>query len=418
MGVPANDIIKDIMFMKKACDKCFVSLKKSIKKHGPYFKFEGQDEWVKYATQDLVKNFCTVCPRIMNKPGRDVCKIQIAKLIQNAQHYDFGDFTSFIDNFIPKKIRHKCEGVPCGEVEVDAIQKAFCGESLVYAKLPSDVVAIYLSDEPTRSQFDDDLGETSTILLVFHTYIHRTEIKGVRDGYIYKILPYDEKRFDQQILIKHGGFKKSIVVTKIKKHDFIGGTPKFSEVNLSLLLYDIENQDRTKQDNIPMLSNFFFGNVDLCFQNLNFIKDLVINDQCLQAKIQPPKENITESCRQMAYTTGYLAFLAIRLLNAKNIGTKTHKPTRSQRKKHPGSKIFEYKTLTIVRPGQKEKSNGDQGAPQVVGLTPLHFCQGHFKTFTEEKPLFGKVVGEFWWSPQMRGNAKNGIIEKEYKVVC
>ncbi len=47
---------------------------------------------------------------------------------------------------------------------------------------------------------------------------------------------------------------------------------------------------------------------------------------------------------------------------------------------------------------------------------PLHSIMRHEKTYTKERPLFGKHVGTFLWQPQMRGDAKNGIIEKDYKV--
>ena len=42
--------------------------------------------------------------------------------------------------------------------------------------------------------------------------------------------------------------------------------------------------------------------------------------------------------------------------------------------------------------------------------------RGHFKTFTEDAPLFGKVVGTFWWGWQVRGTAKNGVIVSDYKI--
>ena len=46
----------------------------------------------------------------------------------------------------------------------------------------------------------------------------------------------------------------------------------------------------------------------------------------------------------------------------------------------------------------------------------LHICRGHFVTYTPKHPLFGKYVGTFWKPDHVRGNAKNGIVLKDYKV--
>ena len=39
--------------------------------------------------------------------------------------------------------------------------------------------------------------------------------------------------------------------------------------------------------------------------------------------------------------------------------------------------------------------------------------RGHFKTFTEEKPLFGKHVGTWWWSPIFQTRKRDYVVEKE-----
>jgi hypothetical protein len=40
----------------------------------------------------------------------------------------------------------------------------------------------------------------------------------------------------------------------------------------------------------------------------------------------------------------------------------------------------------------------------------------HFKTYTEETPLFGKRVGTYWWDAQVRGKAEESVVEKDYRV--
>ena len=39
---------------------------------------------------------------------------------------------------------------------------------------------------------------------------------------------------------------------------------------------------------------------------------------------------------------------------------------------------------------------------------PYHQVRGHFKHFTEERPLFGRLVGVWWWDPYYRGNEIDG----------
>lgn len=45
-----------------------------------------------------------------------------------------------------------------------------------------------------------------------------------------------------------------------------------------------------------------------------------------------------------------------------------------------------------------------------------HICRGHFKTYTEEKPLFGSITGTYWWANQVRGSKERGEVKKRYQV--
>lgn len=77
-----------------------------------------------------------------------------------------------------------------------------------------------------------------------------------------------------------------------------------------------------------------------------------------------------------------------------------------------GHPLVRYKILNIT-PMQKKRSPAHK--PMNNHGQALHICRGHFKRF-EEKPLFGKYSGLFWWEYQIRGNRKHGIILKDYKV--
>ena len=108
------------------------------------------------------------------------------------------------------------------------------------------------------------------------------------------------------------------------------------------------------------------------------------------------------------------------ILNCQNIITKeVTPPEKLNRKRIRNGRLplYSYKILEVVKGKPKTKNAGsvpwDYKSPETVRF---HLCRGHFKTFTEERPLFGKYSGTFWWNPQSRGDRSKGVVEKEYKV--
>ncbi len=105
----------------------------------------------------------------------------------------------------------------------------------------------------------------------------------------------------------------------------------------------------------------------------------------------------------------------LKLISCKNIATATHEPdaklnkSRVKKGKQP---VFTYKTL-VIKPTSKR-----QQAIEAQGLweNRIHLCRGHFKEYSEEKPLFGKYTGRYWWQPSVRGRNKNGVVVKDYEV--
>lgn len=104
-------------------------------------------------------------------------------------------------------------------------------------------------------------------------------------------------------------------------------------------------------------------------------------------------------------------------LNCKNISTEKKYPPKSLNKKRikQGKQpLFTYHTL-VVNPMSEKKRN--DGTHEPTGIKQrLHFCRGHFKEYTAEAPLFGKLTGLYWWQPMVRGNKELGIIHKDYEV--
>lgn len=110
--------------------------------------------------------------------------------------------------------------------------------------------------------------------------------------------------------------------------------------------------------------------------------------------------------------------VAVTLLTCKNVQEVSIPPSAKLNKKRVRNKkipMYTYKVLKVVTP-KKVRDNVKSGADMFIGAMPLHLRIGHFKVYTKERPLFGKCSGRFWWPDRVRGDVKNGVIEKEYKV--
>ena len=105
------------------------------------------------------------------------------------------------------------------------------------------------------------------------------------------------------------------------------------------------------------------------------------------------------------------------LLSCKNITALPVDPPEKLNKKrikNGKTPLYRYHVLTVdVNKGRKL---ADKSPIQNVGIMPVHLCRGHFKEYSEEKPLFGKITGRFWWQPFARGNVKKGIVDKDYSI--
>lgn len=106
--------------------------------------------------------------------------------------------------------------------------------------------------------------------------------------------------------------------------------------------------------------------------------------------------------------------VALMLLNCQNIGTENVEPPLNLNKKRGKKRkapLFSYKTL-IVKPTGKDY----QSVPKGLWNNRIHFCRGHFKTYTKDAPLFGRFTGRYWWQPHTRGRNTKGVVHKDYKI--
>lgn len=114
---------------------------------------------------------------------------------------------------------------------------------------------------------------------------------------------------------------------------------------------------------------------------------------------------------------GFVALKIIALMNCKNIEIIDNEPETEFAKEYRiymGKNPTKFKTLKLKLMGKRSKS----GLPkEYQGLMPLHLRRGNFATYTEDAPLFGKFTGTFWRPATAVGEAKNGTVIKDYKVI-
>jgi hypothetical protein len=115
------------------------------------------------------------------------------------------------------------------------------------------------------------------------------------------------------------------------------------------------------------------------------------------------------------------ALMTLGFMNCKNVTVEPMHTPESFAKLNRIREINRRKPLVrwstvVVEPLKQilRESRGKTGAQRIEAA--LHIARGHFKTFTEERPLFGRAVGTYFWHQQVRGNAERGSVNKTYDV--
>lgn len=89
--------------------------------------------------------------------------------------------------------------------------------------------------------------------------------------------------------------------------------------------------------------------------------------------------------------------MAHALLACKNVTVEDHQPSPKLSKRHQrdkGRPLVTFKTLRVTPMGARRADEGGRGDEIDRAL---HIVRGHFKTFTTERPLFGRLTGTYWW---------------------
>lgn len=111
------------------------------------------------------------------------------------------------------------------------------------------------------------------------------------------------------------------------------------------------------------------------------------------------------------------ALLAICFAHCKNVDLEPQEPPEKLSRKHErkhGKALSRYHVLQIDPARKLLESEGDI---QRSGIKKaLHLTRGHFRTYTPDKPLFGKYTGTVWVPQHMRGSKHHGEVKKDYAV--
>jgi hypothetical protein len=184
----------------------------------------------------------------------------------------------------------------------------------------------------------------------------------------------------------------------------------------SSLLFSIGKKFKDYDQSV--ISQLTIRGIDLNSDCIEILLDLDLNkypgmdENFLTSKILPA---INETSMAMAVDVSKTLFTFCSFLSCKNISTLDHDPPAKLNKKRAKKgkcPIFTYKTLVIKPTSKAQKDQEAQG----LWENRIHLCRGHFKEYTPERPLFGKLTGRYWWQPSVRGRNREGIVMKDYKI--
>lgn len=110
-------------------------------------------------------------------------------------------------------------------------------------------------------------------------------------------------------------------------------------------------------------------------------------------------------------------FYAISLLHCRNIEVRDRPVSRQQHRmaERTGKTAIVYKELVIdAFRKQVRYETESEGGNEIKRA--MHICRGHFATYGDHNPLFGKHTGTFWRPMHVRGHKEVGEVRKSYKV--
>lgn len=108
--------------------------------------------------------------------------------------------------------------------------------------------------------------------------------------------------------------------------------------------------------------------------------------------------------------------LALSMMHCRNVTLVEGTIPRHERRRAEKEKVRAPLRFSTVNIAPMTRILRDEGKSGSHGLQKaMHICRGHFKHF-DEKPLFGRVTGTFWWGSMVRGTSSRGKVVHDYEV--
>ncbi|MFN8014984.1 MAG: hypothetical protein U0R17_00030 [Acidimicrobiia bacterium] len=133
----------------------------------------------------------------------------------------------------------------------------------------------------------------------------------------------------------------------------------------------------------------------------------------------PKAEEFNKLAYGLSQELTLVAFMTSSFANCTNIKLEDVDPNANKKKVNKvknKKNLVKFKTLKIEMLDEATRIIRESIAKGTE--IPLQLVRGHFKHYTEERPLFGNRVGQWWWMGQIRGTSKAGAVLKDYEVVA
>lgn len=200
----------------------------------------------------------------------------------------------------------------------------------------------------------------------------------------------DEASFDVQQGLAQPGCKWVVSVASFLDGSVFNSKLPVGPVIMSAYWLDAEGRL------LPVKSGLFFANIHSAFTVALSADEL--------------RESYDHSLAIALFTSQFA--------NCRNVDRVEILPSRQQRRsaERRGEPWRSHYVLEI-NPNRSQKVYPEQAG---IGSPPakrLHICRGHFATYSEDRPLFGKYSGRFWVPAHVRGNADVGEIDKDYRIL-
>lgn len=89
--------------------------------------------------------------------------------------------------------------------------------------------------------------------------------------------------------------------------------------------------------------------------------------------------------------------------------------TDRRRAEREGKELVQFRQIVIDgTKAQRSSAASEPGTGAQRGQKAFHIVRGHFATYTQDAPLFGRHVGKFYHPAHTRGSTDAGVVTKEY----